>query len=165
MQGSLDNPPVIIAMSRWKVGLLLIGSLLLAAGGAWMIAREPGKASGYFCLLFFGLCVLVFIWRFLSPPRLEISRDGLAWFNGRKTLTYAWNDFAGFRTYKPSSRNLSKYVGYQYREDHPKRGKMAAVARAIAGVDGGFSGQWELSADKVAALLNAAKDKWASPVP
>jgi len=163
MQGSLDEPPIVIAMSRWKMGLLLLASILFVVGGVWLIGREPHSMTGYFCTLFFGLCALVFIWRFLSPPRLEISPAGLVWFNGRKTLTFSWNDFAAFRTYKPSSRNLSKYVGYEYVEGHPRRGKMAAVARAIAGVDGGFNGQWELSADKVAALLNAAKDRWAGP--
>jgi len=102
----------------------------------------------------------IFIWRFLSPPQLEISPHGIVWFTGRKTLDYAWKDFAGFRAYRPSSRNLSKYVGYEYAPDNPKRGKMAAVAHALAGVDGGFGGQWEMSAEDLAELLNQAKQKW-----
>jgi hypothetical protein len=160
VQGSFDSPPIVITMSRWKMGLLMLIAIAFTATGAWMISRDSGDFRGYLCTGFFGLGVLAFIWRFLSPPRLEISRQGISWFTGRKTLDFAWKDFAAFRVYKPSSRAMSKYVGYDYAPDNPKRGRMAAVAHAMAGVDGGFGGQWEISADDVAALLNQAKAKW-----
>jgi hypothetical protein len=165
VQGSLDDPPIVITMSRWKTVLLFLLCMGFVVMGVWLVVKDPQKAIGYLCAGFFGLGIPVFIWRMLSPPRLELSRDGISWFTGAKTLKYPWSDFAAFRTYKPSGRGVSKYVGYLYAADHPGLGKMAAFTNAFAGVDGGFGGQWEMSADKVAALLNAAKGRWASLAP
>ena len=160
MQGSLDNPPIVITMSRGKMVLLLLIAMMFTIGGGLMIAHKPDDLTGYLCAGFFGLGIPVFIWRFLSPPRLEISPRGISWFTGHKTLEYAWKDFAGFRAYRPSSRNLSKYVGFEYARDSAKRGKMTAVAHALAGVDGGLGGQWEMPAEKLVDLLNQAKQRW-----
>jgi hypothetical protein len=159
VQGSLDNPPVIVVTARWKILLLLF----VAAFFSWMlfsIARHQHLNRLYFGAVLFGLCVPVMLWHICVPARLEISPSGITWFNGRKTVEYVWTDFADFRAYRPSSRAISKYVGYELIPQSPKRSRMTAVAHALAGVDGGFDGQWEMSADDLVTLLNQARAKW-----
>jgi len=147
-------------MSRRKMAFLLFVAIAFAIAGAVMIAGNPRDYGGYFCAVFFVLAAPIFIWRLIAPPRLEVSPRGISWFNGRATLDYSWKDFVGFRAYRPSSRNLSKHVGFEFAPNYPGRGKMAAVAHALAGVDGSFGGQWEMSAQDLVDLLNQARAKW-----
>jgi len=160
MQGNIDSPPIILVTARWKYFLLLI----MCLGLAWMcfsFAAQAAQKRLYIGAALFGLGAPVMLWRILVPERLEMSPAGLAWFTGRKTMTYGWREFAGFRAFRPSSRSLTKsFVGFDYVPDHPKRGRLTALNHVLAGVDGSFGGQWEMSADKVAALLNDARLKW-----
>jgi hypothetical protein len=120
-------------------------------------------------MIFIGVAAFssaLLIGRLLSPPRLEMSRQGLAWFTGRKALRYDWNDFSGFCAYLPG-RGFFKYVGYNYASSSPTRRTMSTNAFVIApyvrdGIDGSFGGPWELPADDVVELLNQAKAKWGS---
>jgi hypothetical protein len=162
VQGGIDNPPIVVATSRGKTVTMLLVSVLFAVIGTVMIVALPDNYGGYLCLVFFLLAVPVFVWRLVSPPRLEISPRGISWFNGRTTVDYLWKDFADFRAYQPSSRSLSKHLGFEYTSNCPKRDKTTAVSRALAGVDGSFGGQWEISTHDLASLLNRAKAKWGS---
>ena len=166
MLGSLDNPPIVIAMSRGKIVLLLLVSVVFVAGGVFLLVHDPQDPGdphnlrSYLCILFFGLGVLIFGWRLLVPTRLELTPAAIRWFDGRKTHSYSWKDIAEFRAYRPSPRTTSKYIGFEYVPGHPNRAKAAALARALVGVDGGFGGQWEMPAQDLAGLLNEAKRKW-----
>ena len=160
MQGSLDNPPVTVMMSRGKTVWLLLLSLAFTAMGVWMANAHPRDWHGYLCAVIFALGTAIFFWQLFSPKRLEISAGGLSWFNGHKTRDYAWKDFTAFSAYRPSSRSLSKHLGFVYAPESPRKGKAAAFARAMTGVDGSFGGQWEMSPDNLADLLNKAKQKW-----
>ncbi|HEX4634908.1 MAG TPA: hypothetical protein VH189_01925 [Rhizomicrobium sp.] len=160
MQGSLENPPVVISMSRRKVVWLLVLGVALTAMGVWLAANKPDDWRGYLCAGFFGLCIPVFVWQLLSPPRLEVSVRGIFWFTGRNTQTFLWKEFSGFRAYRPAPRTVSQHVGFEYAPDCPRRSKMTAVAHAMVGVDGSFGGNWEISAQDLADLLNQARQKW-----
>ena len=160
MLGSIDSPPIVIVTARWKYVLLLAMCVALA-GLCFSVAWHGTQARLYLGAVFFGMAAPLMLWRILLPERLEISPNGLTWFTGRKTMTYGWREFAVFRAFRPSSRSLTKsFVGYDYVPDHPKRGKLTALNHVLVGLDGSFGGQWEISADKVASLLNEARLKW-----
>ena len=164
MRGSLDNPPIVVAISRWLPGLMMPLPMAITVFSIWMIMYDPSEWRSYLFAGIFGGFTFFVVRRFLSPPRLEISAQGLGWFKNGTVVRYDWQDFADFRAYLPN-RGFFENVGYDYAPDSPKRRMMPTFALAIvpyvaAGVDCGFGGPWEIPADDVASLLNQARAKW-----
>ena len=162
-RGSLDNPPLVITTSPGRMVWMCAVSVLFVAFSVYEIGwghvvKDVWKF--YVAIGLFGLGIPVFIWRLVSPARLELSPNGLVWFNGRKAIDYSWSDFAEFRAYRPSPRMRSFFIGFDWAPHSAKRSSLSGVTRSVAGVDGSFGGSWSVDAETLAGLLNQATRRW-----
>src|SRR5271154_2377326 len=81
MQGSLDDPPIIIRTSReWN----LVGVVVCAV-------------MTYFRVYVFGLGVIYFCWQLIDPSMLALAPEGLTWKTSFKRRRWAWNEVVNFR--------------------------------------------------------------------
>ena len=68
-----------------------------------------------------------------------------------KDLQVAWSDLECVTAYRlPRGGTM---IGCRYRDDAPGRSRLAAVSRAVSGVDGALDGQWPGGAPKMAAIM------------
>ncbi|MBS1181942.1 MAG: hypothetical protein H6Q99_1822 [Proteobacteria bacterium] len=161
VQGSLDCPPIVIVSSTEKTFLLLIVCAVFVCIGAFMIANGPATPreyiGAYVGTFFFGGGAFLVVLRLAAPPRLSLSPEGLALFNGFKTRHYAWSDFSQFVICRSSARTNVEYVGFIFELQH---GEERGITKRLTGIDGGFGGAWSVSPSTLVDLLNGAKDKW-----
>lgn len=142
--------------------------LLIAAGFvaiAVFMLRDPAEnhVIAYFSMFFFGAGIPLFAWRLVRPDVLTVSPNGMTWRSSFKIVHWAWNDIQDFRAYKPSSKMISEYLGFDFTESyHQRHHGIYRVAKAIAGVEGSIGGGWELEAADLAELLNKARARWTS---
>ena len=143
MQGSLDQPPIVITGSRGRsIGLLLISVPLIAFGVfTWR------TAIGMLDLVLFGFLGAVALGLVISPARLEVGPAGLTQTVLWRTRKLAWTDAFNFR---PVAISLSsKVLGFDYLKP-PRPGL----------TQGRLSGGWENPPEAVANLLNEARERW-----
>jgi len=81
MQGNLDEPPVVIRISRIAS---LIGFVLCAV----MV---------HFRIYLFGIGLIYFGWQLLDPNMITIAPDGLGWKTTFRRQHWAWNQVCNFR--------------------------------------------------------------------
>ncbi len=159
MNGSLENPPIVIRGKRLRgIWLLLVGGLMLlsvfgliGAQGGWVAAIAPALAG----LLFFA----VGGWLVVSPARLEIDATGVRQTNFWRTRAYAWTDVHDFR---PTMVGLyRKMIGFDYLVDPNKKGsRTRRFNAAMTGAEGSLLGGWEMPPEKLANLLNHAREQF-----
>jgi hypothetical protein len=81
MQGSLDQPPVVIRISR-------IGSLIGFVLCAVMM---------HFRIYLFGIGLLYFGWQLLDPNTITLAPEGLGWRTSFGRRHWAWNQISNIR--------------------------------------------------------------------
>jgi hypothetical protein len=163
VQGSLDQPPIVVRSSRSTSFLMLIISVAFVAAGVGIL-RDPHQnhAMGYLGIAFFGLGIPIFAWRLVRPDILTLAPDGITWRNALRTTHWQWSDVERFRAYSPSSRSSSKHVGFDFTDRyHAETRGLRQTTKAIAGVEGSLGGGWELGAADLSDLLNKAWIRWA----
>lgn len=159
MQGSLNQPPVIIRASRTRGLWLMIGSGAFVAIALMPLASGGSEGPLVFPLVFFGLCGLIGLCLLISPSRLEISPSGITQTVLWRTARFAWSDVHAFR---PATIGLTnKTVGFDYLVERPSRGGLRRLNSAIAGVQGSLAAGWEIKPEPLADLLNQAREQWA----
>lgn len=83
----------IVELSRSKIVLMIVGSVILALVGAWLFSLDEAAirelpaqfrnkwlvhGTGFASILFFGLCATYGVWKlFDTKPGLVFSRDGI----------------------------------------------------------------------------------------
>lgn len=162
-RGSLDNPPLVVTTSPWKlVGLCAIAVLFVVLTLYAIGWGQAGKNTWQLYLAggVFGLAIPVLIWRIVSPARLELSPKGLLWFNGSKSFRYSWSDFSEFRAYRPSPRMRSFFVGFRWTQNSAQRSAASGLVKSISGVDGSFGGNWSVEITTLVNILNEAQKRW-----
>jgi hypothetical protein len=130
--------------------------------GAFML-HDPKEsaAMSYLIMIFFGAGIPLFGWRLIRPDVLTVAPDGLTWRSVLRTARYQWDDVQNFRAYKPTSKTISKHVGFDFTDSYrAKRGGPYGLAKAMTGVEGSLGGGWELGAAELAELLNDARARW-----
>jgi hypothetical protein len=149
MQGSLDDPPIIIEISRAKI---LVVPFIAAAIGLIPAGMRASMALSIFTGLFFLVMGLGYsIWQLFRPSKLILSPNGLTWGDGSRGRVWQWRDFESFHVRPflginvPACRFSSSYNG---------------PLRNIAGGQGMFLAAWEMAGGDVVALLNAARERW-----
>ena len=159
MNGSLENPPIVIRGKRLRaVGMLILGVLMIlpAAGIAsgpdgWLAALVPTLAG----LLFF-----VFgVWMMVAPARLEIDAKGVRQTNLGRSKFYAWAEVHDFR---PTMVGLyRKMIGFDFLVDPAKKGgRTRRFNAALTGAEGSLLGGWEMPPETLANLLNHAREQF-----
>jgi len=158
MQGSLENPPIVIRGKRWRGAYMLVLALLIGLSalgvlntGRFDVAMLIPAIAG----LFLGAMGL---WMVLMPATLIVGRNGIKQTVLWRTRSYSWSQAYDFR---PVMVGLyTKMVGFDFLGDVPKGGRARGLNRALTGAQGALQAGWELAPDKLANLLNHAREQW-----
>jgi len=166
MQGSLDQPPIMIRSSPTHSILILTIDIVFVTIFVFML-RDPASIAvvSYLGIVFFGAGIPIFTWRLIRPDILILSPDGITWRSTFRTINWSWDDVGSFRTWKPGSEMNMKHVGFDFTDNYLARsGRLFPPIRDITGVDGSLGTGWELKAAGLAELLNQARTRWTSAV-
>jgi hypothetical protein len=156
MQGSLDEPPIIIKQDQGKfvLGLFLVAGFVVtfctlgwganAGQSAWVFA---GFALG-------GLGGLMFMRNFVPPCCLALDETGLTWHGPWNVNRYQWSAFTGFAVVSPLL--LARQPGCVFAASTEQR----PIVRRILGDTASFGSCWEMKAQDIVDLLNAARARW-----
>jgi len=160
MQGSFDQPPIIIRSSTWKNGLLMIGSGMVALFSGFLMTinpSPPSQAPGG--LIAFGLSALYFAWRMISPNILTLSPEGSIWQSPFRTTRWAWQQVSRFRAIRVHI--FSQHVGFDVADGALGPMSFTQYHVRYAGADDSLGGRWEVSARALVEILNSARARWA----
>jgi hypothetical protein len=164
MQGSFDNPPVVVRASRWTAMWMLAVSILFV-GGFILMLRDPRLKEPWQVIaacasaLLFGFGIAALARGLLRPSTLEMTPSGLVWRGTFRTTSFPWSDIKDFRPYRPSPRVISRHVGFDFAGQAENR-RVVQAARWLTGVGGSLGGGWELDAAELSELLNSARTRW-----
>jgi hypothetical protein len=160
VQGSLDQPPIVIWASKGFTLLMLLIAIVFVAIGI-MVLRDPKEDHtwAYVGIILFGAGIPIFVLRLVRPDELILGPEGITWRGIFRTARFQWSDVQNFRPYSPAPKTASKHVGFDF-TDSMRGGQLRHAAKALVGVEGSLGGGWELSAAKLAELLNQARARW-----
>jgi len=146
-----DAPDTLLLRpSRAKNLLLLAVSAAFTAGGATMI--RDSRSMGWFVLVFFGLCSIIFMILLLpNSSYLRLTRDGLETRSLFRSSKLQWADVASFRA---GRIGLNAMVLVEYAPSYRRARTGRAVATALAGAEGALPDTYGRSAKALAGLLN-----------
>ncbi|MDE2500029.1 MAG: hypothetical protein KGL56_07535 [Alphaproteobacteria bacterium] len=164
MQGSLEQPPVIVTQDRLKLALLILlfaGLTVMLGLGAWISSFLRSAVWAYLGLSFLAPLALACAvaaaasgWSFLHPGSITLDPEGLTYRAYWYVRRHRWRDIAEFVVFAPSSRTrtpgcifVEGYTGHQ-------------IGRGIAGRHASFGHGWEIGAADMVELLKAAKETW-----
>jgi hypothetical protein len=144
---SLDTPftetadrPIVIHNSKWKLLLWSLVSLAFVLGGIWMMSSSQSSKVYYWglvALIFFGLCLLFFLFRmFTSSLLLRIDDEGIhSFYPFWRPLTIRWEEiysiypikirFRSFLTITVSPTGKPTYIARNF-----KSGKIPFTLKA-----------------------------------
>lgn len=91
------DPPIVIRNSKWKLLLMGLVSLAFVLCGLWMMSSSQSSKvyyEGLAALIFFGLCLLVFLFQmFTSSLLLTIDDKGIhSFYPFWRLLTMRWEE-------------------------------------------------------------------------
>lgn len=157
MRGELNNPPIRIIRPRIRLHALFGASVIL--GGAALIGvfdpanRDWGLWGA--CVLFIA-CAAFYGARLARPSRLEIGPRGITTTEGGRTTTIVWADVANFRAI---GRGPRAEVAFDLTTAAPISPSLEALVEESEG-SGTLGGGYEISALRLADLLNQARAIW-----
>lgn len=108
-----DN--IVINVSKTKMLFIIFVSLIFVVLGIWIIfnAQQPNGNqqklytvillyfAGGLSVAFFGLCLLVGVWRlFSTTPGLELNNEGMLIYGARKPLFVHWQEIKQFSIFE-----------------------------------------------------------------
>lgn len=139
-----------------KIRLMLAGSLLLAAGGIFMII--DGDAGGWFAAGLFLLCAAVFAVNLLpGAAYLRMTERGLETCSMFRKSFLRWEDVEEFVA-GDLAGNCRVLFNYSpaCRKQLPER----LLARGLSGFDGAVGGVYDRGPEDLACLLNEWREKY-----
>jgi hypothetical protein len=163
MRGSLDQPPVVVTVSRGRWVRLAIGAVVLVAMGFYLLSQPGNPGAAILCIGAFGFGLAVGLVMLISPPRLEVGPSGVAQTVFWRTRRFAWSEIDNFRTAVIGLNG--RVVGFDYLTTSPKGAALRKLNASIAGVQGVFQPGWEIAPQKLADLLNEARARWVATSP
>ena len=146
----LPTLPIKLRPSIWKMLFLLIGSVVLAAGGFLVARKDP--LVGCACVAFFGLCALV--GAVSLHPRssyLELTEAGVTFVSLFRRSFVPWG---AVREFVPIKIRHNQMVGWNYLSEFSGSSKVGRVSTALTGVEATLPDTYSLSAADLAILLN-----------
>ncbi len=162
MQGTLDKPPIVIKQDQSRIMLYtlliqLFGQIIginLWNDNTLSLAVRIGWEA------FFGAAFLAGVWNFARPGTLTLDKNGLTQKSFGFAWKYKWSDFTSFIIFSPLllMRQPGCLFSEAYRSQCP-RGGHASFKSSM----GSFGGSWEMSAQEIVDLLNAARTRWSGP--
>ena len=160
MQGSLEQPPIIIRGVRWhwrRLRLLL--PLAAVAASVWSSGLK-GQAASPTNLALIAVLVLnlaLQVWSFISPTRLQISPSGITLKFTWRTRLWGWDEIGQFRMVHYVG---AEYLGFDYAPGAKRRSAYREAVSRMSGADGLLVGAMEVDVETLAGLLNDASRRW-----
>lgn len=154
MQGSLDNSPVIVrsaptywavqSLSAFALGFYFLNDLPINSTlSLYLVAIIAALGRGVWCLF-----------RIVRTQHLEISPQGLVWFDGLETTAYAWWEIERV-SLLPGL--FSKQIGLTLMEDDASR--FDAVF-PFCGNTLNLGGHWEIRSTAIVEMLREGQRRW-----
>ena len=156
VEGSFDDPPIVLRQDRLKLALNCLPLTALAALILWLPTIRYSTAH-FFVLGLLGFGAAVYALQAIFPATLILDPTCLVLRSAFRTVEYQWCDFARFRWY--SYRFVWRLVCGDYTEAFKAR---QGWRRFLAGT-AGLGGYWELPAQRVTDVLNEALARWGAP--
>jgi hypothetical protein len=145
----VKNSPIILRPGKGKSILLFVISTVFVCLGISL--WESNKLLAAFTVVFFGLCLLVFIINLIpNASYLKIDGQGIEMKNLFRTTFIPWDTISGFR---PKNFFLNTMVVFDL---HQKLPETSGVKRKT----GAFPDTYGMSGKKLAALLNEQKERF-----
>jgi hypothetical protein len=153
VQGSLDQPPIVLRARRVRAVWTAIGSAAFGTLFVW----DPTDPVLLIFSGFFGFTCVVALSSLVVRPRLEVGPSGLTQTVLWRTKSIGWADVYNFR---PAMFGLTnRTVGFDYVTARPKR---AALRLDLdrSHIQGWLRPGWEIEPQALAKLLNDAREHW-----
>lgn len=147
----MKNSPIILKPGKGKSILLFsISTVFVCLGiSLW----ETNRSLAIFTVVFFGLCILVFIINLIpNASYLKIDNQGIEMKNLFRSTFIPWRGVSGFR---PKNFFLNTMVVFDLNQNLPETSGMKVKT-------GAFPDTYGMSGKKLAAFLNAQKEKFDS---
>ena len=156
MQGSFENPPIIIRTSHTfsSVGAMICFALFCLGLAPVFLGKVPFRVGDHFISIAFGIGCLYFVWQLISPSSLVLAPDGLTWKTCYIARHWYWRDVSNFRVMSLGS------VGCDLSDDRRAVSWLRGPNKALTGSQGSFGFGWEGGAATVVAALTAARLRW-----
>ncbi|GLQ98811.1 STM3941 family protein [Dyella mobilis] len=158
----MDDEIIVLATSKKKAVLLLLGALAFVACGIFSVRTGENALIGWVCILFFGLGIPVSIYM-LTPGagELRIDRQGIQMKGPFKPMKLAWSEVNGFYVdYVRTGYSRTKMIAIEFSDSYNKLRAGRQVAQAMTGMQGALPNNFSRPAEEVCELLNSAKKKW-----
>jgi len=140
--------PITLYPSRKKQLLLLAVALAFVVASLVMVVH--GDKIGWFPLVFFGLCAIVFFITLLpTAAYLRLEEDGFTFVSLFKKSKIRWADVECFY---PGRVGRNRMVLFDFITQ--RKSRMQQVSVAICGHDGGLPDTYGMSTEALAELLN-----------
>lgn len=155
MEGSLDDPPIVLRQRRLKqVGTCLAG-LVAASISAYLVASTSAAALHYFVPILVGLVGVTSGVNAIFPDMLIIDANGVVWRRWFWTVEFQWTDFRRFRASPEGEKQVEADISLGMR-------RRLGWRRFLPGLRGpvNLGIGWELPAARVAELLAEARARW-----
>jgi len=153
VEGSFDDPPIVLRQDRLKLSLFCLG-VAVVAGLLLLVPVRAYSAWHVIFLGFLGLGIAISGAMAMRPTTLILDPGGLTWRTMFRTFDYPWSDFGRFYVF--FRKGLWPVVVAQ-RADAllPKPGW-----RRLFGASAELGSFWELPPQKVVDVLNEARARW-----
>jgi hypothetical protein len=146
--------PVTLRSSRKKTLLMLGGSLAFVAAGFWLTLEQP--LTGYLCVVFSGLCAVVFCVNSLpNSSYLRLTPEGFTMCSMFQCRSIEWRHVSKFGVSHIGTR---KMVGWDPAHPISKVGK---ATKLLSGYVSALPDTYGLTAENLADLLNRLRDEHA----
>ncbi|WP_428662274.1 hypothetical protein [Reyranella sp.] len=154
MEGTFDDPPIVMWQDRVKVSLMSLVTAGLAALFYWLC---PASDASLFWSVLLGLVAAVLGWIAIARSGLIAAPEGLTWRTGFRTFNYEWSDFERFTVVSGRSNMV---VGVLSERCNRRRRWFLRWMDSRT-----FGAVWELPPQRIVDILNEALTRWGPPRP
>ncbi|AWI26775.1 STM3941 family protein [Flavobacterium pallidum] len=152
----MKNERLTLRPKLGKTILLLIASLAFSIGGFFMINEKSGL--GWFGIVFFGLCSLVFIIQMVpGSTELTLSGEGFEMTSLFRKNLIKWKDV---KTFEVGNILRNKTVMFDYVDQHNEYNTGKSVAKRLSGSHAALPTTYGLKADELLDIMNTWKNKY-----
>lgn len=151
VEGSLDDPPIVLRQDRLKVWLLCLGCVCFFGMG-WVLPSHRHTITTDLGMFLFGFCAVVLALQAVFPVIVILDPAGIVVRALFRTYENPWSDFDGFRPI--SIRHSRLVVGVPSAAYRARRGWRRFFGPPSVGA------LWELPTERVVEVLNEARARW-----
>ncbi|MBL8079205.1 MAG: hypothetical protein JNM55_14670 [Anaerolineales bacterium] len=146
----------ILFPSRLKTIGNLFGSLCFVAVSIWQVS--VGEIIGWFPLIFFGLCAIVFVISLLpNSSYLRLNPTGFTVCSIFRKHSYSWADVESFAVTRISTKQI---VAFNFSEQYKGAESLRRTSTSLTGFEGALPNTFGKSANELVILLNDFKSRY-----